>query len=456
MRSSAPGFDIKKPFSGSKWLEMPVSIAPLVVFRMVFGLLMLGSTLRFWAMGWIENHYLQTRFQFKYWGFEWVHVLPPAGMYALHVGMILGALGILLGLFYRWSAVLFFLCFTYTELIDLTYYLNHYYFVSWVALMLVFVPAHRCFSVDVWRKPALYRSETPRWTIFIFQFLLGVVYVYAGFAKINDSWLIEAMPLRIWLPAADGLPVVGPVFRWYYLPWIFSWAGMLYDCSIVFWLAWARTRRWAYATVLFFHAMTGCLFQIGVFPVVMIGATLIFFPAAFHTRILTFLGRFLPKIAPKPASEHNKPVISNVRWTVLVLFFSFHLLFPWRYLCYPGNLYWSEEGFRFSWRVMLMEKAGNALFYVKDGITGKEGVVNNSDFLNTHQEKQMATQPDMILQFAHFLKKHYEARGVQQAVVRAEVYVTLNARPSSLLIDPNLDLTSVEDSWRPKTWILPY
>jgi hypothetical protein len=188
----------------------------------------------------------------------------------------------------------------------------------------------------------------------------------------------------------------------------------------------------------------------------MIGATLIFFPATFHARILERLGRFLPKIADKPVPENKKPAFSKIRWSLLILFFSFHLLFPWRYLCYPGNLYWTEEGFRFSWRVMLMEKAGNALFYVKDGMTGKEGVVNNSDFLNTHQEKQMSTQPDMILQFAHFLKKHYEAQGVQQAAVRAEVYVTLNARPSSLLIDPNLDLTTVQDGWRPKTWILPY
>jgi hypothetical protein len=83
-------------------------------------------------------------------------------------------------------------------------------------------------------------------------------------------------------------------------------------------------------------------------------------------------------------------------------------------------------------------------------------VVDNQAFLCNHQEKQMAMQPDMILQFAHFLKKHYEAQGVQQAAVRAEVYVTLNARPSKLLIDPQLDLTTVQDSWRPKTWILPY
>ena len=101
-----------------------------------------------------------------------------------------------------------------------------------------------------------------------------------------------------------------------------------------------------------------------------------------------------------------------------------------------------------------MEKAGTATFFIKDGVTGRETVVNNGDFLCAHQEKQMAMQPDMILQFAHFLKQHYEKKGLKDPSVRAEVYVTLNARPSKLLLDPNLDLTKIRDGWSPKTWIL--
>ena len=105
---------------------------------------------------------------------------------------------------------------------------------------------------------------------------------------------------------------------------------------------------------------------------------------------------------------------------------------------------------------MLMEKAGTAIFYVKDTQSGREGVVDNSEFLNPHQEKQMAMQPDMILQFAHFLGNHYAKIGLDNPQVRAEVYVTLNARPSRLLIDPNVDLMKERDTFAPKTWILPY
>lgn len=103
-----------------------------------------------------------------------------------------------------------------------------------------------------------------------------------------------------------------------------------------------------------------------------------------------------------------------------------------------------------------MEKAGTATFYVKDTKTGREGIVNNAEFLNPHQEKQMAMQPDMILQFAHFLGKHYQNQGVYEPEVRAEVYVTLNAKPSKLLVDPSVDLMKETDSFKPKDWIIHY
>ena len=103
-----------------------------------------------------------------------------------------------------------------------------------------------------------------------------------------------------------------------------------------------------------------------------------------------------------------------------------------------------------------MEKAGTAQFFIKDAETGREGLVNNAEYLNLHQEKQMAMQPDMILQFAHFLGRHYEKSGVKNPKVRAEVFVTLNGKPSRLLIDDQLDLMELEDGWQPKKWIRHY
>ena len=73
----------------------------------------------------------------------------------------------------------------------------------------MFVPAHRSFSMDVLRNPALEVATAPAWTINIFKLQLGIVYFFAGLAKLNPDWLFDAMPLRIWLPANAHLPVIG-------------------------------------------------------------------------------------------------------------------------------------------------------------------------------------------------------------------------------------------------------
>ncbi len=449
----------------TKALNKPVHIAPIVTLRVAIGFLMAVSTIRFLALGWVADHYIEPVFHFTYFGFEWVEVVSPFALYAIHALMIVAAVALMLGWQYHIAALVLFLGFTYTELIDLVYYLNHYYFVSIVLCLLIFAPAHRYFSLDVLRKPSIKTEFIPRFWGLIFQMMLAIVYIYAGLAKINHTWLIEALPLKIWLPAADSIPVLGPLFAWAAAPYIFSWVGMIYDSTIVFFLLWQKSRPWAYAMVVVFHILTGILFQIGVFPLVMIAATLIFFSEHWHIALIKRLRNFFFSAkhlaAFRQKTETTAAVLKNFKpvsrgvVVLAALFFVFQLLFPWRNLLYPGNIFWTEEGYRFSWRVMLMEKAGTATFYVKDGVSGRVGIVVNSTFLNPHQEKQMAMQPDMILQFAHFLGEHYASQGVQNPSVRAEVYVTLNARPSQLLIDPQRDLTQISDGWKAKDWIMP-
>lgn len=434
-----------------------VSIEPLIVFRVCFGLLTLFSSLRFLYLGWIDYQYANSAVNFKYFGFEWVPYPGEAGMMALYLLMVAASIGLTLGAFYRVSALLFFLCFTWVELIDLTYYLNHYYFVSLVALLLVFVPAHHACSIDALRRPAIRASLAPAWSLRILQFQVAIVYVYAGLMKINSEWLLEAMPLRIWLPAQTDTPLIGPLLALPETAYFFSWSVVFFDCTIVGWLLWSKTRPLAYAVVLMFHALSGYWFQIGVFPLVMSALVIVMFPESFHKRLVNRVKRLLKAapasvrpVPPKAPGTPNRFLVSALGCWV-----AFQLLFPFRYLLYPGNLFWTEEGFRFSWRVMLVEKAGDAQFYVRDGRTGREGAVVNSDFLNEHQIKQMSFQPDMILQFAHWLAERFAKQGMAKPRVRAEVYVTWNGRPGALLFDPQLDLTGLRDGWAPKSWLYP-
>ena len=441
-------------------MEQSVSIAPLVTFRIAFGMLMLFSTLRYMCLGWVDTQLVDPILHFSYFGFDWIQPLSRTGMYSIFILMALASLAITLGWFYRIFTILFFLSFTYVELVDITYYLNHYYFVSIIAFLLIGVPANRYFSLDVMRKPSLYQKTVSRWCIDIFKLQIAIVYIYAGLAKINADWLLRALPLSIWLPAKTSVPLIGFIFKYKITAYLFSWMGMLFDTFIIGGLLWKKTRWLAYIAVVIFHTLTGILFQIGIFPLVMIFVVSIFFSPTWHEKVLAHLGRLFKKAKLPPrekkAAIPTKKNFNRLLFPFLICFFAFQLIFPWRYLSYPGNLFWTEEGYRFSWRVMLMEKAGTATFYVKDGESGREGSVINHQFLNAHQEKQMAMQPDLILQFAHYLKDHYAAEGMKNPSVRAEVWVTLNGRPAQLLIDPQIDLTKERDSWTPKKWILPY
>jgi hypothetical protein len=205
--------------------------------------------------------------------------------------------------------------------------------------------------------------------------------------------------------------------------------------------------------------MTRILFPIGVFPYVMIISTLIFFNAGFHQRVLFFFGNFKKH---KAVWENNKTKITSfakVQQAKLVLLSSFLLLqlaFPFRYLVYPNELFWTEEGFRFSWRVMLMEKAGYAEFKVTDAITKKTIYVDNNEFLTRFQQKQMSFQPDFIIQYAHHLHDYYQKQGINNPIVTVDSYVALNGRLSQRYVDPTINLAQEYDTFQYKNWILPF
>ena len=441
-----------------KLIHKPVHIAPLVIFRVLFGFIMLVSILRFMLNGWVQTQYIEPEFFFSYYGFEWVKPLGEMAMYVVFTCMAITSVLVMIGLFYRASATLFFILFTYVELIDKTNYLNHYYFVSIVSLLMIWLPAHKYFSLDVLRKPSIKVDHVPNWCVLAIQLQLSIVYFYAGVAKLNPEWLLEAQPLKMWLAPNTHLPVIGWMMDKSWLAYIFSWFGAVYDLSIPFLLFNNKTRRYAYLAVIAFHILTWLLFPIGMFPFIMILATTIFFAPSGHKRVLDALSRIFKSVSHDQAIEHKVSGSGSHRWVVgfLTLFLVVQLVLPWRFLFYPGELFWTEQGYRFSWRVMLMEKAGYVIFHIKDPESGREWEAYARDHLTPMQEKQMSTQPDMILQYALFLEQKYIQEGIVDPEVRAEAYATLNGQGSRLLIDPSVDLTKEQDSFENKKWILSY
>ena len=445
----------------SKKNEHPASLA---LFRITFGGLMFFSFLRFWSKGWIETLYINPSYHFKYFGFEWVIDFGPY-TYLLFVIGLIASFFVMIGYKYRAAIISFFLVFTYIELIDKTTYLNHYYLTSCLAFVLCFLPAGNYFSLDSYFSGQK-GNRVPAWSVDVLKIFICIVYFYAGIAKINSDWLLEAQPLSLWLKSKYDLPLIGQNLMQYRVThYLASWFGMLYDVCIPFFLLFSRTRHIAFVFVVIFHVLTRIFFpSIGMFPYIMISSAVIFFDTRVHLKLLSFIESTLV-ITTSFLGLKKKQLTTNIQaqtsqanqliFFLLGCFLIIQLLFPFRYLMYPGELFWNEQGYRFSWRVLLVEKRGDITFKIKDSVSQRFFYVKNEDFLTPFQEKQMSFQPDFILEFAHHLGAYYKDEGHQNIQVFADSFVALNGRPSQRFIDPNFNLLNTEESFKNKEWILP-
>ena len=428
----------------------------LAFFRLSFGLLMTFSIIRFWLKGWIKTMYIDPSFHFTFYGFDWV---KPIDEYTYLLFFICGlsAFFVAVGYKYYLSIITFFLTFTYIELMDKTTYLNHYYFVSILSFLMIFLPANSSYSIDSYLNKKSYKYN-PKWCVDSIKLLLFIVYFYSGIAKINYDWLIEAQPLKIWLTTGSyDLPIIGSNLmqqEWFH--YFMSWGGMFYDLFIPFILLFNRTRIFGFLLVVFFHIFTVILFPIGMFPYIMIISSLIFFTPQTHQKILDFILKPLKKQI-KIIKELKVINIERkgLALSVVVIFFIIQFLFPFRYTLYPGELFWNEQGYRFSWRVMLMEKRGYTTFKIVDNKNKNSFYVMNDSFLTEFQERQMSFQPDFILEYAHFIGDHYKKSGLNDIEVYADSYVTLNGRMSKRFVNPNVDLLKEKRGFNNKSWILP-
>ncbi len=430
------------------WLTRPTDVAALVAFRVIFGLLVAVSAARFFYYDWIERFFVQPTFAFKYWGFSWVVVWPEWGV-RLHLAALF-VLGLCVagGVLYRVTAPLLFVAFTYLQLMDASLYLNHYYQVSLLAFLLCFMPLGRAGAFDVWRQPRRAMRSFPAWCTYLLRFQVGLVYFFAGLAKLSSDWLLHAQPLNIWLQSRAELPILGLLFTKWWFALALSWAGFLYDVSIVGWLSWRRSRPFAYAVVVIFHTLTHVLFNIGMFPLIMTTTALVFFPSNWPRRWL-----------PRGAKRHAPPVASHrplprVALAALAIYCGAHLAIPLRHLVYPGNVLWNDQGMRWSWKVKVHEKNGALTYYVTLP-NGRLRIVRPSRYLQDYQEREMSVRPELILQLAHHIRDDFSARGQGPVEVRAEAIVSLNGRPGAQLIDTTVDLAKVRAGLAAASWVSP-
>ncbi|MEG1022088.1 MAG: HTTM domain-containing protein, partial [Myroides sp.] len=130
------------------------------------------------------------------------------------------------------------------------------------------------------------------------------------------------------------------------------------------------------------------------------------------------------------------------------------ILLPIRHWFIKGDVLWTEEAHRLSWRMMLRSRTGETHFKVIDKKTNERLTFNNTELLNEKQRSRL-NAPDVIWQMAHKIKDHFKSQGKDVAVYAMRSSVSINMRPSSRLIDPKVDLASEEWShFKHHDWVL--
>lgn len=435
-------------------LETPVSIQSLAATRILFGLILAWDWWRYVKYDRIERYYVEPAFNFPFLPF--VHPLPEPWIHIAWGGVGLFGLMVALGLFYRVAIVGLVLVFGYFFLLDRTQYLNHNYMVLLYGVLLVFMPAHRAFSLDAWLWPAIRSDYIAKWSVTALKLQTEIILIYAGVVKITDDWL-RGEPLRLWLSDRQDDIFYGFLFSYDWSFVVAAWGTVLLHILGAPLLLWSRTRLAVFIVYVFFHWSNAQLFNIGIFPWITIAITLIFFAPDWPQRLAQrFLGVFQPvPPAPKPA---RLPAwqLGNAALIALALWFAVQVVIPQRQAFFPNLVGWTGDGHRFSWRMRIYDRDSEGVFRVVEPVSGETWVVDPRELMVERQARNVLARPDVAYDFAMRLEAIWIDAGYEDVAVYADVRKSLNGRPKEQFTDPTIDLTEEGYNWfSPDSWVLP-
>jgi len=415
-----------------EYLFKPIDNTPIVLWRIVFGLIMFFETWGAIGVGWVKQVYIDPPlFTFNFIGFEFLQPLPGCGMYVWFGLLGVFSLGVIFGYRFRLSIVLLTVGWLGVYLMHKTSYNNHHYLMSLLCMMMCTQPANRALSLDAKQGRVSPLSVCYNLYLQMFVWLFLIVFFYAAIAKIYPDWL-QGTPLTQWLSYKKD-SIIGFLYQSDYQALLMSWGGIAFDMLVIPALLWKPTRKYAFWVSLYFHVMNSITFQIGTFPYMMIGACVLFYPANKLRKWFKIKNEYSTNLTPPT------PLFAKLATITFIVFFAVQTFLPLRHHAIPGNVFWTEEGHKLSWRMMLRSKTGTATFHITKP-DGTKLIRDAKADMTYKQYRTMATHPDMIWQYCQFLKKEYS----DSCKIRAYVNVSLNFRKEKPLIDPRYDMAKAE------------
>jgi vitamin K-dependent gamma-carboxylase len=350
------------------WLARPVNGASLAAFRIAVGLVMaleVFSLLRPSASTsgkvMLETYYTgpEVTFNLPYAWFEWLPFLQGKWIYGIVAVLGLAALMMAAGFLYRVSAALVFLAWGYLYAVESTrtYWMSYYYLELLVTFLLIWMPAARRYSIDAMLSKRPQPAAVPYWTLLLLRGQLVVTYFYAGVAKLNADWLLDAVPMRDYLAKSPFLARHGmEALRGETMAYFLSWAGAAFDLSIGFLLLYRKTRVLGMILLVCFHGTNHFFLfdDIIWFPLLGILTATIFLDPAWPERFFGKKSASSVK-APAPTTSCSADSLSappsTLAFSFVALWLIVQVFLPLRHYFIPGDGRFTWEGLSFSWRL---------------------------------------------------------------------------------------------------------
>ncbi|XP_020825102.1 vitamin K-dependent gamma-carboxylase [Phascolarctos cinereus] len=450
-------------------LNRPTDPASLGVFRFLFGLLMVLDIPQERGLSFLDHKYLDGLEVCRFPLIDALHPLPLDWMYLVYTIMFLGALGMMLGLWYRLSCPLFFLPYWYVFLLDKTSWNNHSYLYGLLAFQLSFMDANRYWSLDGLRNPSKRNAHVPLWNYTVLRGQIFIVYFIAGVKKLDADWLggySMGSLSRHWLfdpfklVLSEGMTSLVVV----------HWCGFLLDLLAGFLLFFDASRSIGLLFVSYFHCMNSQLFSIGMFPFVMLASSPLFCSPDWPRKLVSCCPRWLQGLLPSTADAQtslsciykrgrtkgsSQARLRHRLGAVFTLLYLLEQLFlPYSHFITQGYNNWTNGLYGYSWDMMVHSRSHQHVkITYRDGRTGELGYLNPGVFTQSRRWKDHA---DMLKQYAMCLNRLLPNYNVSEPQIYFDVWVSINDRFQQRLFDPRVDI--VQAAWspfRPTPWLQP-
>ena len=429
-----------------KFLFKAIDNSPLVVFRIFFGFLVACESFGAIFTGWVKRILIDPQVTFSFIGFEWLKPLPGFGMYFYFIAMGVFGLAIMLGYRYRIAIISYTILWAGVYFMQKTAYNNHYYLLLLISFLLIFLPANSYASLDVRQNRIKEENTMPYWISLLFIIQVAIVYVFASIAKFYPDWL-DGTFTRNLLADSTNVITLKKLFlqKWFYL--FIAYMGIIFDLLIVPLLLFKKTRMLALLASLTFHLFNAIFLEIGIFPFFALTFALFFYEP--ETIRSVFLRR---KTSIETDNGHSNYYGKKIVYFLIIPYLIIQLLLPLRHHFIEGDVLWTEEGHRLSWRMMLRERNGFIHIRIKDLKTGEESLYDYRKNLTDKQIQNLATKPDFIWQYCQYIKKEFKGKEI---AIFIDCKNSINRKEYKTLIDPKFDMAKAKwNYFRHNEWLL--